>query len=494
MKTFFNKYKYLFLTCLASLAIFYKSLFVFFTNDDFFFLKISNVNGVSEFFNFFNLFKGPDGFGMYRPLTTQVFYFMAQKLLGTNPLYLHVISFLTFFGIIFLVYKLVFELCLTHLTKDESIKIANITAFLYAVSATHFGQLYYSSVFQELGVTLFVLLSCLSYVKQKNLLSFAFFILALMSKETAVVTPALLFIIYLFQKFNGGKVANLKKMLLQLFPYLLTLAIYLLLRFCFYGFATGDSYVWDFSIKKFINTTAWYLAWALNLPESLVDFVGPGIKINANLFLYWGKQVTPILISFIIQCILLVIILVKVILEKSDKEKKGRDLVSTFCIAWFALGLLPVVFLPLHKFTFYLTLPLIGLTFRIAYLLVTSKSKNIFVILFLLVWTTTSVLTLRFTYDTNWISQSEIISAKVNSYFVTNKDSLRGKEIYFIDTSKDSNLPWSPTRTVMTILSNKNYFSVFYPDMAEKVNYVTSGKIQANENIKIIESRQFIGY
>lgn len=480
MIKFLSKYKYLLLTFIISFVIFYPSLHAFFTNDDFFFLNIAKANNSSEFFNFFSLSKGPEGFGMYRPLTTQVFYFLSRSLFNFSPFPLHIISFIFFFGVIYLVYRLVVELI-----NNE--KVAILSTFLYAVSATHFGQLYYLAAFQELGMTLLVLLSCLMFIKKKNLLSFIFFILALMSKETAVVTPALIGLIYFYQKSNGVKVVNFKKIVLLLLPYLLTLGFYLLLRVYFYGFATGDSYIWDFSLKKLVNTTFWYLLWSFNIPESLVDFVGSGLTINPNLFVFWGNQIKPILILFIVQALILIYVLFRSIIKRDEKNKNINSFVSVFCIVWFFVSLLPVIFLPLHKFTFYLTLPLIAVTFRIAYLLITRKVNKVVIGIFLLVWTATSVLTLKFTYETNWISQSQIISRNVFDFFKSEGVKLEGKTIAFTDTKDDSNVFWSPTSTVRTVLSDKNFFYVFFPNLADKIDYNGQGEIK-------IKSRQFLGY
>ena len=480
MKKFIQKYKYLFLIFISSSLLFYKSLFVFFTNDDFFFLKISQAKNVLQFLNFFNLIKSPDGFGMYRPLTTQAFYFLSWKFFNLDPVPLHIISFLTFFAVIYLIYKLVYELI-----KNE--KIAMISSFLYAVSATHFGHLYYLATFQELGVTLFVLLSCLSFLKNKNSGSLIFFILALMSKETAVVTPILLALIYAFQNRTSNKLINFKILLLKLLPFLICLFVYLFIRIFFYGFATGDSYVWDFSILKLINTSFWYLFWSFNIPESLVDFIGPGLKVNPNLFLYWSKEMIPIFVSFSVQLTLLAYVLFKSLRERLEHDIHERDLVSTFCIAWFLISLLPVIFLPIHKFTFYLTLPLFAIAFRIAYLLVTSKVNNFFIFLFLSAWTLTSFLTLQFTFDTNWISQSELISKRVMEYFIVNENKIGNQTVVFEDTRSDSVLPYSPTSTIRTILSDKNFFYVFFPNIANKVSYSGVGEYKIN-------SRQFLGY
>lgn len=390
---------------LIALLIFWPSLFMFYANDDLFFLKISNIGGIG---GFFNLIKGPDGFGIYRSLSTQVYYFLSWKLFNLNPLSLHIISFIFFFGVVYLIYRLVLELLSGRLKSEQASPIALISAFFYSVSASHFGQLYYLAAFQELEMTFFVLLSCIAFLKNRKLLSFIVFILGLLSKETAVVTPLLIGLIYLYQHDGKFNLKTFKKFFIFLTPFAIILIGYLFIRFKWYGFATGDSYIWNFSPKKFINTIFWYLLWSLNIPESLVDFIGPGMKINPNLFLYWGSQIIPILISFILQCLVLVFVLTKVLLDKSKKEIWKRNQVSVFFVVWFLIGILPVAFLPNHKFSFYLTLPLLGLVFRISYLLIASKINKFITRVFLVVWTLTSVLTLKFTYQTNWISQSEI--------------------------------------------------------------------------------------
>jgi hypothetical protein len=480
MKDFLKKYKYLLFTFFVSFVIFYPSLFVFFTNDDFFFLKTAQAKSFGDFLNFFNLIKGPDGFGMYRPLTTQVFYFISTKFFNLSPLPLHIVTFIFFFAIIYLIYRLALVLF-----KNQ--EIALISAFLYSASATHFGHFYYLATFQEIGVTFFVLLSSLAFLSKKNFLSFIFFVLALLSKETAVVTPILLTLIYFFQKSQKREIPDVKKLLIILTPFVTCLFIYLLVRFRWYGFASGDSYIWDFSVKRVLNTSFWYLLWSLNIPESLIDFIGSGLKVNPNLFLYWKDQIMPIFISFFVQGALLATVLIKALLQKTKNYMAQRDLVSVFCIAWFLTSLLPVIFLPEHKFSFYLTLPLIGVVFRIGYLLSTSKINKFFVILFLAAWTVTSILTLRFTVQTNWITQDELISKRVFEFFNAKGEYLATKKIVFSDTKEDASLPWSPTLLVKTALSINNFFEVFYPSLVNNISY--SGRADVT-----ITSRQFLGY
>lgn len=470
MKNFLKSNWQILCIFLTSFIMFFRSLFVFYTNDDFFLLKISNANNIHDFINFFGIFKGPDGLGMYRPLTTQVFYFLAHRISNLNPLILHIVSFGVFFAVIYLVYKLTIELI-----KDK--KVALISAFLYSVSASHFAHLYYLATFQELGMTLFVLLTCLMFLKKRYFLAFIFFVLSLMSKETAVVTPFLLGLIYLFQKYRKEKVIKFKKFLFYLLPYVTCLIVYLLIRVFSYGFATGDSYVWDFSIKRIFNTLGWYLLWSFNLPESLVDFIGPGFHLNPNLLKYWSSEMIPISILFIFQILVAVYAFIK------SKFSLNTIYYLLFTVLWFVISLVPVLFLPIHKFTFYLTLPLVGVVILLSNTLRNSK----LLIPFIVIWFGLSFLTLRFTVQTNWITQGQNISKRVLIFFEKNRINYQNKTITFVDTQKDTDLPWSPTATVKTALSDKNFFLVFYPELASSVSYLGAGEI-------LIESRQFLGY
>lgn len=440
------------------LIIFWPSITTFFTNDDFFFLKISRISNFWQFLNFFNFIKGPDGLGVYRPLTTQVFYMI------TNPVVMHLLVFITFFGILYLIYKLGLLLF-----NDE--KIALISTLLYSVSATHFAHFYYLATYQELGMTLFVLLSILTHLNKKYYLSILFFVLGLMSKETAIVVPFLLLLVDWY--------TNSKIIFKKYISYFVILCIYLLTHIFLYGLATGDSYVWDFSLRKLLNTTFWYLLWSLNLPETLVDFIGPKFYVNPNLFKYWASTIYPILGLFVIQLIFIAGLMVR-FLNKIDNKKN-----SLFAMAWFLFSLTPVMFLPIHKFSFYLTLPLIGIVFRIGYLFIQNRTSNILICVFSVVWLSCSLLTVHHSRLTSWITNGSEISARVYKFFQNNKFS--ENKISLVDTSKDLDLPWSPTEVVKNALSNKNFFIVYFPELADKIEY--------NEKTgKQIESRQFLGY
>ena len=480
--------KYLLLIFLISFILYSPSLFTFFTHDDFFLLKISQAGNLKEFLNFFNLTKGPDGLGMYRPLTTQVFYFVGWKIFNLNPLGLHIISFFLFLLVIYLVYK--FAKVLTN-----SDKISLISAFLYSVSATHFGHLYYLAAFQELGLTVFFLLSVLAFIdfleksaKRHLFLSVLFFNLSLLSKETAVVLPLVLALVYWFFRAQKRTDLSIWKFIGSAVPFFLILSSYFIIRVFFYGFATGDSYIWDYS-PRVLNTIFWYGLWSFNLPEMLVDFVGPGFNLNPNLLKYWSREIIPIFIIFLTLAVGIVFLMVR-----STKKLRKNIQLLLFGIFWFILTLVPVLFLPLHKFTYYLTLPLFGIVLILGYLLEISKIRTFLLLLFLAIWPSLSILTLTLTHKTHWITRGATVAKNVHRYFEENELTLTSyKTIAFYDTQEDSDLPWKPSSLLKVVLSDNNYFKVFWNEkyIAKYYNLL---EVIAEEDAIKIKARKFLGY
>lgn len=488
--SFIKKHWLVIAAFIVSIAMFYPSLSAFFTHDDFYFLKISKVGSLSEFANFFNLAKDVDGIGVYRPLTLRAYYYLGSTVFNLNPLSMQIISFITFLIDIFLVGYLA-----KLLTKNE--KIAALTLFLYATSVTHFGQLYYIGAFQELFITFTFLSSIIFFAKYelqkskvRNLVfSFSFFLFGLVSKETAAMIPPTLILVHYYLKFVNKVKISFRSLVVSLTPYIFVTIIYLLLHFFSFGLIAGDSYIWDFSFTRALNTTGWYILWSLNIPEMFVDFIGPGVHFNPNLMKYWSADVIPIFALFILQTVLVcyVVIKSKVFNHKQSlaKSEFGKYIIL-FSVLWFVLTLLPVAFLPLHKFTYYLTLPLFGVVFLLSYLFINLKSK--IYILFCLVWLTLSAYSLRLTIKTNWITQGVETSERVHIYFKDNHTALNSKEISFIDVPEDEDLPWSPTATLKIVLSEYNFFEVFYPELQKYISY-------GNEKAEIlIRSRDLLGY
>ena len=450
MKSFLKKY-YPFVIIFCSLLIFSPALFNFFSSDDWFHLRISQIGNLHEFFDFFSFLPNQHSATFYRPLSTQVFFFIFQKLFGLNagPYYLFV--FLVFGFSLWLVYRLA---RIVFKNKKQSL----LALVFYAFSVTHFTRLYFLSAFQEILMTVFVLSAVLTYFKKPswktNLLTSFFFILALLSKETAVVLPLILI---LFDWFNDCFRPK------RLIPILLILFPYLYFRFFHFGQVSGDSYLWDFSVRKFLNTFFWYALWSFGAPELLVDYVSGGLRILPRFFSdfpFWSKIVLSLIGSTLTSFAILFVANLKKV-----KVKK----VLLF-LGIFFLALLPVLFLPRHKFTLELTLPMVSFSFLLAEICLTKHSwlTTVFISLYIILNLSMN----RLTYQTHYTVSRSQIAKKVYHYFIRNYPQYpEGCYFEFTNDQEVGNKIWGVSKQVAFAVGDDNFFQVLYHNQKVKVFY-----------------------
>jgi len=481
---------------LMGIGLYYPALNNFFTHDDFFHMKISQVNSIKDFLAFFNIFKAPADWGFYRPLTTQVFYFLNWKVFNASHIWMNVMAFLMFGVVMVLVYQLVKRLVDT--------RMALLTTWLYVTSATHFTHLYFVAD-QELGHAMFFLGSVILFIdyllqnkKKKLWLAWLCFIGALMSRETAIMLPVALVIVAIWIKKRQKVIVPLKKVLWALSGFGLTLAGYIYAHVFHYGLVKGDSYIWVFSAKTTLNSLAWYGLWSLNLPQLLVDYIGPGFKINPNLMQFYGKEITLIVSLF---GLLMVLLAMAMVLGYKTIRKRFLELGLT--ALWFACLLLPVLFLPWHKFTIFLTLPIIGVTMALGIVIVGAKERlekmrknlgKVFMVMVVLVYVCLSAATVDLTRKTHWAVSGAKVSRRVYEYFLNNYLELdETMKVYFFDRPEDDELPWKPSNELKVILSGNNFFSVFFDDKI-RAYYVESEELVPDSEVVKLPARQFLGY
>ncbi len=183
--------------------LFRKAFTILYFQDDYVFLQVGRINSLPQFFNFFSLNKGYS----YRPLAGETFYFFIN-LFGKNPFIGHLIVFTVYFvGLIYL-YKIVKTLTTNNI-------LSKIFIFLYAINFTHVFQLYWLISFQE--VLLFTALAGSFYylIKNNYIFSLLFFIIALLSKETALFFIPFIVLFKLFFS-KKAKIINWKDITLYL--------------------------------------------------------------------------------------------------------------------------------------------------------------------------------------------------------------------------------------------------------------------------------------
>ena len=329
-------------------------------------------------------------------------------------------------------------------------------------------------------MVVFILLSILSYLTKpstKNtLISLLFFILALASKETAVVLPFILLVL----DWSRGK-TKIKRIL----PFIIILLPYLCFRFSYFGSVEGESYIWDFSPKRTANTLFWYTLWSFGAPELLVDYVSSGFRILPRFytdFPFWSSVILLLtsltLLSFLIMFI---------------KNIKAIDKKFLFALGVFVLGLVPVLFLPWHKFTLELTLPMVGFSLMLAKLSLRRRNKllvAIFIFLFFILNISTNILS----YKTHYSVSRAKLARRIYTYFRSTYPKYpQGKYFEFINDTEAYPETWGSSKQVAHAASGSNLFKVLYKDKSIKVYYQDYEAERPKDKEKIeISSRMFL--
>lgn len=356
----------------AAVLVFYYPVFgVYFSQDDFFSFKVSQTDG--SFKSFINLF----GFhpfevrkiAFYRPIFRELLFNVYYTLFGLNHLPFRILQFTLHFLNIYLVYLLVQKIFkLTELSL--------FTALFFGISAANVAVLYYlTGGIQTLGATLFILLTLIFFWKylegdgaRFKILASITFLLDLASHEQAAVTPFLMTGLILIKQPLRKALPIIVR---EVWVYFFVLAIYLYLDFTKIGYSHEQQYQTVFSIKRVLNTFAWYSVWALGVPEMLIDWVRPGLKLNPSLMRYWSDYYYIIFPTFFLSVFIFLTCLVYVF---SQKVKLLKDKRLFFLVLWFIITLLPVAFLPLHKSTYYLLPALPAFWAVVGYIIFNYKS------------------------------------------------------------------------------------------------------------------------
>ena len=327
-----SKLKSITLIALATLIAYVGSLKYGFSQDDWYFLSISVANNISDVLNFFNPWS-QSGFAFYRPLGTQLYYYLSRLMLGLDsaPVGMHIFMLIIQSLSAYNVYRLVGKL-----TKDS--RLAILSGIIYASSSAHFLSLYYIAATQQLLAALFSLLAINDYLDHKKWRSSFFFLLALLSKEVAVVAPV---VMVLSEMRITGKF-NLKKILQSMMPVAIVGALYVALRLT--GGLTTQSEYQLIVNGSVLSTLRWYYLFGYGAPEELVRYGLPRLAINLTGFIRdygWQGIVTsvgPLLLGLYT--------LVRL---------KGRWIY----LGWWLLALMPVIFLKDHRYPHYVDLALI---------------------------------------------------------------------------------------------------------------------------------------
>lgn len=458
----------------AALLFYHPALTTYFSQDDFFHIKISQTDGsAASFLKLFGFYPFEErGIAFYRPIFREVFFNIFYGLFGLNQLPYRLFAFFVHFANVVLVYML-----LQRMFGRRELSL--FAAFFYGVSAANVATLYYlTGGIQSLGATMFILLTLILFWDGRRKLSFLTFLLALGSHELAAVLPALL-----------AGVALLKRLPIKhLWPHFSVLLLYLYLDLAVIGFSSGEQqYQIVLSIKKAANTFAWYMAWAWGLPEMLVDFVRPGLQLNPSLMRYWGGYFKVVFAAFLASVALFLGAFVFLLLRG---RKIFADKRLWFFVFWGAFGIVPVVLLPLHKSAYYLApvLPafwtVVGFLVFSAYWLASRRYRQVAAILcglFLGALALLSLVSARLGEQTYWAaSRGRLAQKLLNDVKAAHRQLPAGSGVYFVN---DPTYPFvadqwgSTSKQASFILNGSDALQLFYKDPTLRVFYEDLGGV-----------------
>ncbi|MBI5116218.1 hypothetical protein HZA56_07060 [Candidatus Poribacteria bacterium] len=247
------------LLLLLCLLLYLPSLSYFFAQDDFYFLSRASQNRVEGFAAMLKPF-GP----FYRPLSTSMYFTAMLKLFGLWPLPYHIFNLILFCANALAVYYLG-----AMIFRDRAKGF--VTALFYLTRGVHFETVSWVSGIQDSLMTLFTVLSMVAYLacSQKTglrfLLSMGFFLLALLSKETALVFPLIL---VAYEVILNRDKANIRRYAMLL-PLIFLAGAFLVFRILFVEsmpaegeYATGIGLFWISNLVKYLLAcvNVWYLS------------------------------------------------------------------------------------------------------------------------------------------------------------------------------------------------------------------------------------------
>lgn len=452
-----KKHFFALLIIFCSLLLFSPALTNFFSGDDWFHLKVVQISSIGEFLNFFNPVPNEQSIAFYRPIPTQLLFFVFYRLFGLNVFFYHLFVFGVFALSLYLFYSLLLKL---KVSKKASL----LALIIFAFSHTNFTRLYFLSAAQETMMVLFILLGLHSHLKKhnlkQNLLTSFWFVAALLSKDSAIVFPLLIFLLdwyrekKIYFKRNSGFV-------------ILTL-IYLYIRLFLFGFNNtigGDeSYTLSFSPRVTVNSFYTYMLWLLGGAELLKDYMSGPLSIINRFYMdfgVWGKIMLGLLATEGFGLVFITI-----------KNIKKINWLQWGSLAVLFITTLPFLFFPNHKFAIQLTMPLMAFATFVGILL--EKQRRLIATAFIIVFMILNLVSIALTSSTHYSVQRANISQKVYQYFQENYFLLQNStNIVFLNAkgSEASPTTWGSSKQVFHALMGETYFQVVYPDLNLRVYF-----------------------
>jgi len=463
-----KKYLFFLMVFLTPVLLFLKSFSAYFSQDDFFRLRASQISSLTEIGKFFS-FSAIRGYAFYRPLPREVFSFMMWHLFGLNPFPYHLFQFFIYIFNLFLIDKLFSKLIDNNFKGKE--KVRCLVIFLYVISAVNLGTFYYLSSLEILLAMTFILLTITCFITGKYLKSFLFCLLSLMCHEISYVSPVFLLVFTFVLRKNRP---NLKTIL----PFFTVTFLTAWLNISQIRLPSQKEYLPEFSFLRPINNLFWYFIWSLGIPEHMLDFVGHGLKINPKIIrqyplYFWTMSLTfSGLIAGLISSLISLLMnsFVKTLKGSTDKKFWRYLFLAVF---WYLTGISFFLFFGSHRFIYYLIFSQVGTCFALALLIsrLSLKSSLIVLILFFVL----NFNTIKWGEKTYWALGRSRLAKKLTTEIKTAYPTFPKGAIIWLkdDPSYLSPGPdWGGTaKQAYIALSGSDGIQLLYNDFSLKVYY-----------------------
>lgn len=462
---------------ISILILFSKAFSIPFVLDDFFFLNIGKAQNIPEFLTFFSPFKGY----FYRPLTTEVFYFFINTI-KQNIFISHSIVFLFYFiGLAFL-----YQISL-FLTKKRWFSL--LFVFVYAITFTHVFQLYMFNTFQEVAQFTFLTISAYLYLKKRFIFSIILFVFSLMSKESALVFPGILFLYTFYQV----QLKDIKKYLVP-FLFLVIAGIFFLI----YQHGTSsveaiDIYTIHLSPKLILNNFQWYVLWNLGFPNFYPNYTSSLFSLPTadfwNLLNYQDYKIYFYSFLSFYGLLFLGSLIFFVSKTKQIKHTFVFLFLMMLCFAIFISPTLPII----HRWMVRLTMAGIFIAAIQAYLIyqfyITNKLLRVISVLLIGSFILLQYFATIIHESSSLIFLEAEIANHTKMYIQKHKNEIVKSSIIYFADSQDS--PFGGSKKLKLSLHNQDFLNYYLPNEKIKAVYEIDQATRP-KNAFIISSTEII--
>ncbi len=476
---------------LLLLGVWHQEIGSYFSQDDFFHLRQISNFGVAEIFRTL-LPKYSIEATFYRPISREIYSWVMFNLFGLNALAFHLVNF----GLI-LVNGYLFFRFFVLLSKKRVIAMVGVG--LYFLSAIHSVELYYLSSVQTLLSTFFGMSGLNFYLSnmqrrrwQIYLLAMTIFGLGLLSHESAAVFLGILVWLELF--FYRDRKLNYQQILARISPLLLMVGGRGLLFLTATPLPSQVVYQPNFHPVSIANTFIWLSLWCLGLPEMLVDFMTLTFKFNLNFWRFYGQFGAVV---FPLVGLLAVAVAVGLMIVWKQLIDRRFWLIGLF----YVTSLVPFVFFPEHKYSYYLSLPVIWFNGLVAIVVVEmwnfrakvyrwfTRCLAVIVVVCLII---ISLETMNLNKVTHWAAKRSAAALDIVSEVTRKLPSVPIGAVFYI--RNDPNYPviakdWgNSSKQAFFILSGSDAFQLIYRDPSIRVYYEDLGQVpETVDKSKLIE-------